>query len=856
MNKYLIATSLLSLLLLGCQKQPESTPATPAEIAAQLHVHYQVVSNFGHQCQFDGSCFDAELTLTLPFDSKATDWAIYFSNTKPIRYHNSELFDLVHLNGDLHKITPTAAFTGFNANQAYVIPFQGIAASVTKNDVMPNFIYVQDGQPPQIIAATVEQYDPATGLWSLPHAGEFERPEQWRRSDNDNVPLATSSWLYQQYASQMAEADDASNRVVPSLKQSQWQSQRVAIQQGLALQFSLPPVLQQAVQDAGLLLSDGGLTVIHNHQQMPAESYALDISTDQITIRSGDATGTYYAIQSLLQLYDAASQSLPLGQAQDEPRYGFRGVHVDVARNYHDKAFLLRLIKQMAALKFNKLHLHLAEDEAWRLQIPGLPELTEIGARRCFDLADEQCLLPQLGAGIDPNSQVNGYLTVEDYKDILQVAQQHHIEVIPSLDMPGHSRAAVQAMEARYQRLMQQEMPEQAMTYMLIDLADTTEYSSIQHYNDNTLNPCIDSTYNFIAKVLSEIDQMHNDAGVPLKRYHIGADETAGAWVESPACQQLMDEQGIAETQKLTAYFIARVTQMVNDMGVMAAAWSDGLSHVEPMKLGSRIQSNLWERLTHGGQHMAHQMTNYDWDTVLSLPDVLYFDFPYMPHPEESGYYWGSRYTSTFQVFQFMPDNLPAHAEFWLDGNGNPYTSDDALPLEGGRTVSGIQAQLWSETLRHESQAEYMLFPRLIAVAERAWHRPDWEIPYQPGQAYSQHTEFFDDAKQHQQLADWNGFVSAMVNNILPQLEANQVFYRLPPPGAIVEQGQLLTNVPWPNLDVEYTLDEGNSWQPVNGSVAVPANRKIGVRSLAQSTRRASQTMWLQTPAQTAAGSH
>ena len=847
MNRHLIALALTFAGLVSCQPKDKvpgetaNTTLSERDIPAQMNVVYQVVSNLNNDCQFEGDCFDANLTLSLPFESTSKDWTIYFSNTKPIKYESSDQFDIVHLNGDLHKLTPTPDFNGFKANTPYTIHFQALGATVTKNDVMPNFIFENAGHLPEIIASTKEQFDPQSGLYTLPHAGYFNNPEQWRRAKNDNVPLATPEWLFEKYRRENSRRVVTGNRIIPKMAQTQWQNHRLSVANGVLLPVETSQAARASLEASGLSFNPEGMPVSWVLQDMPEEHYLLDIGQTGIKITAGDNAGIFYALQSLSQLYDPESKTLPLGRASDYPRYPFRGVHVDVARNFQDKTFLLRLIKQMGHLKFNKLHLHLAEDEAWRLEIPGLPELTQIGSRRCLDLQDKQCLSPQLGAGIDPKSQVNGYLSLQDYKDVLIAAQQNHIEVIPSLDMPGHSRAAIQAMEARYNKYIALERPDLASEFMLIDLEDTTEYSSIQHYNDNTINPCIDSSYRFVDKVLTEINNMHQQAGVPLQRYHIGADETAGAWVESPQCQALMQRENIKKPAQLTAYFIARVTKMVNGMDVMAAAWSDGLSHVEPMRLGSQIQANLWETLPSGGQHMAHKMTNQGWETVLSLPDILYFDFPYMPHPNETGYYWGSRYTSTFQVFQFMPDNLPVHAEFWLDSMGNPYSSDDETPLNGERKVKGIQAQLWSETLRHETQAEYMLFPRLVAVAERAWHKPDWEVPYVSGTRYSQQTGYFNDDLRDRQLTDWQGFVGAMTRNILPKLERDNVFYRLPPAGARIENGTLHTNVPWPNLSVEFSVDGGKHWEAYSKPVNVETATKVLLRTYTPLSDRRSQ---------------
>ena len=141
---------------------------------------------------------------------------------------------------------------------------------------------------------------------------------------------------------------------------------------------------------------------------------------------------------------------------QDAPRFDYRGVMVDVARNFHSKDAILATLDQMAAYKMNKLHLHLTDDEGWRLEIPGLPELTEVGSNRCFDLEEKSCLLPQLGSGSTSDNFGSGYFSKADYVEILKYAKARNIEVIPEIDMPAHARAAVISMEARYNRLIEE----------------------------------------------------------------------------------------------------------------------------------------------------------------------------------------------------------------------------------------------------------------------------------------------------------------------------------------------------------------------------------------------------------------
>ena len=141
----------------------------------------------------------------------------------------------------------------------------------------------------------------------------------------------------------------------------------------------------------------------------------------------------------------------------------------------------------------------------------------------------------------------------------MQAATARQIEVIPSIDMPGHSRAAIRAMEARYARLIAAGKKVEAEQYRLIDPADTTEYRSVQHYSDNTLNVCLPATYRFIDTVVDAFADMHRQAGVPLKTFHLGADETAGAWVKSPACAAMIAENG-GDASTLTPRFIERVS--------------------------------------------------------------------------------------------------------------------------------------------------------------------------------------------------------------------------------------------------------------------------------------------------------
>jgi len=518
----------------------------------------------------------------------------------------------------------------------------------------------------------------------------------------------------------------------------------------------------------------------------------------------------------------------------DEPHYAFRGMLVDVARNFHSKVFILKLLDQMAAYKLNKLHLHLGDDEGWRLEIPSLPELTDIGANRCFDLNETTCLIPQLGAGIDKNSSVNGYYTVSDYQEILQAASARHIQVIPSLDMPGHSRSSMKAMTARYKKYQALEDEAKAKEFLLEDFEDTTKYSSVQFYGDNTINACLESSYDFVIEVMTQVKKLHADAGQPLTRYHIGADETAGAWLESPACKAFVadNDKGVTKMSDLGAYFIERVAGILSELDIETAGWSDGMEHTRKENMPAIVQANAWDTLFWGGHDKVHQLTNRDWQVVISSPDVLYFDFPHEADPKEHGYYWASRHTNTEKVFQFMPDNLPVHAEFWLDRQDNAYIADDTkTPLALGQKFLGIQGQLWSENVRTDDMVEHKVFPRLLALAERAWHLADWAVPYNyQGAKYSQQSNTFTAEMQAMRDNQWSLFANTLGQKEFAKLELAHIDYRLPTVGAMMKSGKLHANIAFPGLTIEYQVNGGN-WLTYHEPITITGNIKIRSRS-------------------------
>lgn len=815
--------------------------------AESLRLNYRVVTNEpGPQCGGAMSCYSAEITLESPADFGFGRWRIYFSAVKAVRSTSSPEFSIGHVNGDLHFIEPTAGFTGFAAGVPKVIAVVGDAWQVSEFDPMPDFYVVAEGLEPRVVAST----RPAvaeTGLEYLPFVESFTRIEQFHGHPQDRNVWATAEVLFDRNSDVSNATDGVDTAIVPTPAEVVVAEPAVGLDLAPGIAVDAEGVERAEIAAAlarlealGVKERRGGVPVslrVEEGSDPAPESYSLTVGEGRIDVEAADPAGASYALYSLASLVGPEESRVPRVVVRDRPRFAFRGLHMDIARNFPGKDLVLEVLDEMAAYKLNALHLHLADDEGWRLEIPGLPELTEIGSRRCHDLSEERCLLPQLGSGPDASAPVNGYLSRADYVEIVSAARARHVRVIPSVDMPGHSRAAIKSMEARYRRLKAAERPEDAERYLLSDPEDRTEYESIQYYRDNTINVCMDSTYRFIAKVVDEIGRMHEEAGQPLTRYHVGADETTGAWYDSPRCRDFIaSHDDVDDASELGAWFIERVAAMLADRGIGIAAWSDGLSQTGLADLGGLVQSNVWATLGGGAHEAANAHANRGWKVVLSTPDVAFLDFPYEADPKESGYYWGSRQTNTRKIFDFMPENLPANAETTLNAFGQPIVMDDRpredhRPLDPGVRFEGMQAQLWSEVVRRPETAQVMLFPRLLAIAERAWHRAGWEVPYRhEGARYDRDSGFLTPRMRAQRDRDWEAFANALGHKELAALDRLGVLYRVPTVGARVSEGRLEANVIFPGLEIEYREGDG-PWRRYSGPVAVRGEVAVRARS-------------------------
>jgi hexosaminidase len=529
---------------------------------------------------------------------------------------------------------------------------------------------------------------------------------------------------------------------------------------------------------------------------------------------------------------------------------------------------VLRLLDQMAAWKLNVFHFHLTDDEGWRIEIPGLPELTEIGSKRCHDLEEKRCLLPQLGSGPNSDNSGSGHFSRQQYIDIVKYADARGIQVIPEIDMPAHARAAVISMEARYDRLFNAGKEKEANEFRLLDPSDNSNTTSVQLYDRTSyLNPCLSSSLRFTDKVIGEIQAMHKAAGQPLKTWHFGGDEAknirlgsgysdkntpvAGTglldlsqqdkpWAKSQVCQTMIEEGKIEDLDHLPSDFALNVSKQVKAHGIgKMQAWQDGIKDAKNAKAFAtdRVAVNFWDTLFWGGFDSANDWAGKGYEVIVSNPDYLYLDFPAEVNPLERGYYWGTRFTDERKIFHFAPDNLPQNAETSVDRDGKPFTAKSDKPWPGAH---GISAQLWSETTRTDAQVEYKLFPRILSVAERAWHRAAWEQDYKAGKEYTGgKTRLVD---QQAQLKDWQRFANLLGQRELAKLDKAGIAYRLPVPGGVVQDGKLVVNTELPGLTVEYSLDEGTTWQQWQADQPPAVAGKVLLRTRSPDGLRVSRT--------------
>lgn len=402
------------------------------------------------------------------------------------------------------------------------------------------------------------------------------------------------------------------------------------------------------------------------------DGYAVDFTPEAITLRHGAGNGLLHGLVTLAQtLVNAHKQpgqyGVPLtGSITDAPRHGWRGAHLDVSRQFYPLDQVLRYVDLLAWHKMNRFHWHLTDDEGWRLEIKAYPQLTDSAAHTGFDYP----VLPQLGSSMAGQS---GYYTQDEARHVVAHAAVLGIEVMPEIDVPGHSACVLGA------------LPE------LVDTEEPESYWSVQGFANNALNPAIEGSYTFAEKVLAEVCEIF-----PFEIIHIGGDEVAeGAWMQSPKAQAMMRETGLKDTPELQAYFLRHIQEFLARMG---------------RSLGG------WEEVADGGGVSPENCLLFAWTTVEKTAELAAAGYDVISTPGQAYY-----------LDMALSQDWYAPGASWA--GFTPLEKTYAFEADNGsaelaKHLKGVQACMWSEHLTTLERANHMIFPRLSAIAEAGWSQP------------------------------------------------------------------------------------------------------------------------------------
>lgn len=428
--------------------------------------------------------------------------------------------------------------------------------------------------------------------------------------------------------------------------------------------------------------------------QIAQEGYLLDVNPDKVTLQANQPSGLFYGIHTILQLLPPAIERkkqvdntdpvMPCVKIMDYPRFGWRGLMFDVSRHFFSKEYIKSYIDQMAKYKFNVFHWHLTDDQGWRVEIKSLPKLTEKGAWRVARYSNWNERKPPVAG--EPTTY-GGFYTQEDIKEVVRYAQERYITIIPEIDVPGHSLAAVVA------------YPELSCTQNRENQVNPGAKMSEWYGNgkfkillDNTLNPSNEKVYEFLDKVFTEIAALF-----PAPYIHMGGDECyKGYWEADPGCQTFMKKMNLKDAHELQSYFVKRVEKIIEKKGKKMIGWDEILEG----GLAPNATVMSWQG-TKGGIEAA----NLKHPVVMSPHPVCYLDL-YQGDPlVEPPTYSMARLKDTYS-FEPIPEGV------------------DSIYILGG------QGNLWTENVPNPRHAEYMTYPRALAIAEMLWspkHKRNWQ---------------------------------------------------------------------------------------------------------------------------------
>ena len=503
---------------------------------------------------------------------------------------------------------------------------------------------------------------------------------------------------------------------------------------------------------------------------MGAEAYTLTVDKGGVRIAAGGGAGLFYGAQTLLQLLPARATAgavqVPFVQIQDQPAFSWRGGHLDVSRHFFSVAFIKKYIDLLAAYKLNTFHWHLTDDQGWRLEIKKYPKLTEVSAYRPETIVGAQQQLKKEDFKYD-GTPYGGFYTQEQVKEVVAYAKQRYVTIVPEIEMPGHSVAIL----AAYPELACRPGPYTAWTMWGV--------------NEDIVCPS-EATITFFENVLAEVSQLF-----PGRYVHIGGDEAPKTrWKESPLVQEIMKREGFTDVEQVQGWFNRRIEKYLAGKGKKLIGWDEILEGgISP---SATVMSWRGEK---GGIEAAKQ----NHDVVMTPTTYVYLDYGQNPQPH-SPYepLMIGGYLPLSKVYSYNP--LPAE-----------------LTATQQKHILGVQANLWTEYVTTPEKAEYMLFPRMLAVSEVAW-TPAAQRTY---------ADFLP--RLGQQYA---------------RLDAKKVTYRVPEPlgldsaSQVMQGGKAMFTLRTlvPGAQIHYTLDgklPDETTDRYTKPLSVPTGRRLLVRAVA-----------------------
>lgn len=789
MNLKIRIVNFLSLLFvaLGLQVHAQTDMGRSIGLHWQKAPAYDGKSNLGMQLILKN-----KTGLPVPL----AGWDLWFNAIYPVKEVKTASYLLSNENGNLFRIrflnNPTIA-----AHDSLTVDFTS-AFAITNVSSIPNGFYFQHGVDKQKIA-DVKDFQ-ATAITA--NAAEIHAFQAALYDRNAALVKAVDPQLIlpSPLAITAGKGSFLLDETISVYIDSAFESKH-ALMAVIAQNFPALPAKEAQREKAQM-------QVVYNND-IAEEGYELTISKKGVQINARSDAGLFYALQSIKSLVPALDSKtgkrvmeLPSVEVVDAPRFGYRGFMLDIARNFRDKNTIKKYIDAMASYKLNVLHLHFIDDEGWRIAIAALPELTAVGANRSASFADGSAIQPAYGSGAE--TATAQFLTRNDFVELLKYATDRHITVVPEIETPGHGRAAIKAMENRYHRFMKTGNKLEAERYLLHDFADSSLYNSAQNWNDNVMNVALPSTYSFIATVLDEFKGMYADAGLTLTKVSLGGDEVPnGVWEKSPKIKQLMDSLSLPSVHAVWPYYVQKIQALCKAKGLEMAGWEEfGMVNqgkgmvVNPALSGTSMQLDVWNNVIGGGQEdLAYKLANAGYKTVLISSTNYYFDMAWNTNFMEPGLKWAT-YADLYHSYTLLPENFFTNMQLTKRGKelgADYFQSKERLTEKGKAHLIGLKGGLWAETVQSEERLDYMVFPRFLALAERAWS---------PKKTYETDTTFNEAAFN----ADYHAFVQKIGTDELQKL-GRSFRFRLPAVGLKEIAGKLHANIEYPGFDIYYTED-------------------------------------------------